>query len=71
MNDPFVAAACFNPVVMRRNIDRGLSTRLLPSILNNAQFQPFSGAAATTGRNEPRPCSSGKKFTFCCMNRLD
>jgi hypothetical protein len=32
---------------------------------------PFTMGAAKTGRNQPCPCGSGRKYKKCCLNKND
>ncbi|MBI3329772.1 MAG: SEC-C domain-containing protein, partial [Nitrospinae bacterium] len=36
----------------------------------SSQLSPFRREEIKVGRNDPCPCGSGKKFKYCCMNKV-
>ncbi|MHC4261434.1 MAG: SEC-C metal-binding domain-containing protein [Planctomycetota bacterium] len=42
-----------------------VSSKLTPRRRSEAETQPFEHGAARTGRNDPCPCGSGKKYKRC------
>ncbi|MDA3917017.1 MAG: SEC-C metal-binding domain-containing protein [Deltaproteobacteria bacterium] len=40
------------------------------NIKNRGNIIPFKREAPKTGRNEPCPCGSGKKYKKCCLNKF-
>ncbi len=40
------------------------------NIKNRGNIIPFKREVSKTGRNEPCPCGSGKKYKKCCLNKL-
>jgi len=51
-----------------RNILRKAGKYIKPVCLTTVE--PIS-VPAKTGRNEPCPCGSGKKFKKCCQNKIE
>jgi len=41
----------------------------LPPASETISLQPFRNELARTGRNDPCPCGSGKKFKNCCLKK--
>ncbi len=40
------------------------------NIKNRGNIIPFKREVSKTGRNEPCPCGSGKKYKKCCLNKI-
>ena len=36
----------------------------------SSKLSPFRREEIKVGRNDPCPCGSGKKFKYCCMNKV-
>ena len=56
---------CFSPEFLARQADQGL--KVVSSLMPRGG-DPFEGVVTgKTGRNDPCPCGSGKKFKKCCL----